>query len=183
MRTCRPRGVCPIRKGLGRNPCFITAIRGSSRDSRKGTVCSDEASVFCYGHERGRLGKQLVAQLDGYPQLALPIRTIKYLGIYRQEALLSARAICDRPRVRRTDRCSGESSGRLSSSKSLPTLNARSVVCQCLNALPARRSAPYLLSCVTSSFWSTTMYDPVPRGLCAHNRISALLRSKYRIVP
>jgi hypothetical protein len=64
-------------------------------------VCSDEASVFCYGHERGRLGKQLAARLDGYPQLALPVRTIKYLGIYRQKALLSALASRDRPRVRR----------------------------------------------------------------------------------
>jgi hypothetical protein len=34
---------------------FITATGGSSRDSRKGTVCSDEASVFCYGHEGDRL--------------------------------------------------------------------------------------------------------------------------------
>jgi hypothetical protein len=44
--------------------------------------------VFCYGHERGGLGKKLAARLDGYPQLALPVRTIKYLGIYRQKALL-----------------------------------------------------------------------------------------------
>jgi hypothetical protein len=78
--------------------CFKkSTIRGSSRDSRKGTVCSAEASVFCYGHERGRLRKQTVARLDGYPELALLVRTIKYLGIYRQKALLSALASRDRP--------------------------------------------------------------------------------------
>jgi hypothetical protein len=86
-----------------RNPYFNNRHSGSSRDSRKGTVCSDEASVFCYGHECGRLGKQTVTRLEGYPQLALPVRTIKYLGIYRHKALLSAPASRDRPRVRRTD--------------------------------------------------------------------------------
>lgn len=66
-------------------------------------MCSDEASVFCYGDERGRLRKQIVAQLDGYPQLAFRVRTIKYLGIYRNEALLCDLASRDRPRVRRFD--------------------------------------------------------------------------------
>jgi len=38
-----------------------------------------------------------------YPLLALLVRTIKYLGIYRQKAvLLSALACRDRSRVRRT---------------------------------------------------------------------------------
>jgi hypothetical protein len=76
-----------------------STIRGSSRNSRKGTVFSGEASVFCYGHERERLRKQTVARLDGYPELALLVRAIKYLGIYRQKALLSALASRDRPRA------------------------------------------------------------------------------------
>jgi hypothetical protein len=135
MRTCRPRGAGPIRVGLGEFQCH-DGHSDSSRDSRKGTVCSDEASVFCYGHERGRLGKQNVARLDGYPQLALPVRTIKYLGIYRHEALLSALASRDRPRVRRTDGCCGR---RLSMSQLLPTMNEGSVVRPCLNASPAWR--------------------------------------------
>jgi hypothetical protein len=124
-------------EGSRRIPCFITAIRGSSRDSRKGTVCSDEASVFCYGHERGRLGKQLATRLDGYPQLALPVRTIKYLGIYRQKASLSAPASRERPRVRRAD---GSCGCRQSSSQLLPTIKDRSVVRPRLNAALAWRS-------------------------------------------
>jgi hypothetical protein len=95
----------PNQIGFRKNPYFHNRPSGSSMDSRKGTVCSDEASVFCYGHERGRLTKQTVTRPDGYPQLALPVRTIKYLGIYRHKALLSAPASRDRPRVRRTDGC------------------------------------------------------------------------------
>lgn len=33
------------------------------------------------------MSKQTISQLDGYPQLALLVRAIKYLGIYRHEAL------------------------------------------------------------------------------------------------
>jgi hypothetical protein len=174
----------PNQKGFRRNPCFITAIRGSSRDSRKGTVCSDEASVFCYGDECGRPCKQLVARLDGYPQLALPVRTIKYLGIYRQEALLSARASRDRHRVRRTDGCSGESSCRLSSSKSLPTLHDRIVVRQCLKRSACLAILHHIFSRAESlASGPTPCTIPPPHSLCACDRIFALLRSKYRIVP
>jgi hypothetical protein len=47
---------------------------------------SDEASVFCYGFECRRLRKTFL-QLGSYPLLALLVRAIKYLGIYRHEAL------------------------------------------------------------------------------------------------
>lgn len=45
--------------------------------------------------------EQNFSQLDGYPQLALVVRAIKYLGIYRQEALPKLGASCDNPCERR----------------------------------------------------------------------------------
>jgi hypothetical protein len=104
MRTCRPRGGCPIMSE--RNiPMFNFGDSMLKQSSRKGTVCSGEASVFCYGHERRRLEIQNDSQLGSYPLLALMVRTIKYLGIYRQKVSPSALACRDRPRVRRTDGC------------------------------------------------------------------------------
>lgn len=35
---------------------------------------------------------QIFSSLDGYPELALLVRAIKYLGIYRQKALPELRA-------------------------------------------------------------------------------------------
>ena len=101
--ACRTRGVRPIRPWRSAfqilGPPRVQQVEAACPVI--GTVYSDEASVFCYGVEC-RCLKQTSHSTD-YPQLALLVRAIKYLGIYRQEALPKLPASCDSPRVRRTD--------------------------------------------------------------------------------
>jgi hypothetical protein len=77
--------------------------REASRSSQscKGTVCSDEALRFAM-ESRADVCKRTPHSSKDYPQLALVVRAIKYLGIYRHEAQPKCGASREGRRVRRT---------------------------------------------------------------------------------